>query len=175
MEIRFERDRLAALTPPVHPFDPCVILPGAVDKYQTVAFDGNRYSVPRRWAFRDVTVKGYVDRVDIVAEGTTVVASHSRSYAKHERVLEPRHFLIVLQRKPAALDHAPVYRDWQLPPAFADLRRDLETRLGLPTGTRHFIRILQLLAHHPVERVEQALSECRHDPSATSVTTAVER
>ena len=35
VEIRFERDRLAALTPPVHPFDPCVILPGAVDKYQT--------------------------------------------------------------------------------------------------------------------------------------------
>ena len=38
----------------------------AVDKYQTVAFDSNRYSVPRPFAFRMVTVKGYVDRVVIV-------------------------------------------------------------------------------------------------------------
>ena len=172
---RFERDRLAALAPPVHPFDPCVIHPGSVDKYQTVAFDGNRYSVPRRWAFRDVTVKGYVDRVDVVAEGTAVVASHSRSYAKHERVLDPRHFLCVLQQKPAALDHAPVYRDWQLPVAFADFRRGLEARLGGRTGARHYIRVLQLLAHHPVERVERALAEGGGDPTAVTITAAVER
>ena len=48
------RDRLAedlaAATPlPAHRFDPCVIHPAvAVDKYQTVAFDSNRYSVPGR-------------------------------------------------------------------------------------------------------------------------------
>ena len=38
----------------------------SLDKYQTVAFDANRYSVPRPWAFRAVTVKGYVDRVVVV-------------------------------------------------------------------------------------------------------------
>ena len=40
---------LAAATPlPTHWFDPCVIRPAVVvDKYQTVAFDNNRYSVPR--------------------------------------------------------------------------------------------------------------------------------
>ena len=53
--------------------DPAV----GVDKYQTVAFDRNRYSVPRPFAFRTVTVKGYVDRVVIVAEGQ-VVATHPR-------------------------------------------------------------------------------------------------
>ena len=53
---------LAAATPlPKHPFDPCVIDPAVgVDKYQTVAFDCNRYSVPRPFAHRMVTVKGYV-------------------------------------------------------------------------------------------------------------------
>ncbi len=60
---------LAAATPrPVHRFDPCVVRPAvAVDKYQTVAFDGSRSSVPRQFAFQMVTVKGYVDRVLIVA------------------------------------------------------------------------------------------------------------
>jgi len=56
----FEHDRAAAL--PARRFDPCVIQPGQVDKYQTVPFDRNRYSVRRRWAFRTVSVKGYVDR-----------------------------------------------------------------------------------------------------------------
>ena len=171
---RFEQDRLAALALPERPFDPCVIEAGTADKYQTVAFDGNRYSVPRRWAFRSVTVKGYVDRVAIVAEGSTVIATHPRSYGKKERIVDPLHFLCVLQRKPAALDHAPVYRDWNLPPSFAALRRDLEARLGPRTGARQYIRVLQLLAHHPVERIERALANTL-PPTAAAIEAAVER
>lgn len=158
--LRFERERQLARPVPMRPFEACVIGPGSVDKYQTVAFDGNRYSVPRRWAFRPVTVKGFVDRVEVVAE-YQVVATHPRSYGRSERVLDPLHFLAVLQAKPATLDHAPVYRDWALPPAFADLRRDLEARLGVRAGVRHFIRVLQLLARHPLERVEHAIQQVR--------------
>jgi hypothetical protein len=88
---------LAAATPlPKHPFDPCVIDPAVgVDKYQTVAFDGNRYSVPRPFAHRMVTVKGYVDRVVLVAEGRTV-ATHARSYQKQTLVLDPVHYRATL-------------------------------------------------------------------------------
>jgi hypothetical protein len=125
-----------------------------------VRFDHNAYSVPRRWAFRAVTVKGYVDRVEVVAEGQAV-ARHARSYGRGERVLDPLHYLVALGRKPAALDHAPVYRDWRLPPTFAELRRDLEGRLGPRVGGRHYIRVLQLLAGHPLARVEQAILLCR--------------
>jgi transposase len=133
--VRFEQDQATALPLPGHAFDACVMQPGLVDKYQTAPFDGNRYSVPRRWAFRVVTAKGYVDRVEIVADNQ-VIARHRRSYGRREKVLDPLHFLLVLQRKPAALDHAPVYRDWPLPPAFTELRRDLEARLGTVTGVR---------------------------------------
>jgi transposase len=173
---RFDADRTAALPVPAHPFDACVTQPASVDKYQTVRFDGNAYSVPRRWAFRPVTVKGYVERVAVVADGREV-ATHPRSYGRHERVLDPRHYLAVLDRKPAALDHAPVYRDWQLPPAFDQLRRDLEARLGRRTGARQYIRVLQLLASHPLDRVEQAIhaGRVRGDPTAARIADAVER
>ncbi len=133
--VRFTRDRAASLPVPAQRFDACVLQAGQVDKYQTVRFDHNSYSVPRRWAFRPVTVKGYVEHVAVVADGQ-VVAGHARCYGKGERVLDPLHYLVTLERKPAALDHAPVYRDWQLPAAFAELRRVLEQRLGAGTGAR---------------------------------------
>ncbi len=169
--VRFERDRAAALAVPARPFDACVFQPAQVDKYQTVRFDHNSYSVPRRWAFRPVTVKGYVDHVEVVAEGQ-VVARHARNYGRGEKVLDPLHYLVTLGEKPAALDHAPVYRDWQLPPAFAELRRALEQRLGPRAGARHYIRVLQLLARHPLARVEQAIAHCLRRGPADAATVA---
>jgi hypothetical protein len=170
---RFEQDRVAALSVPTHRFDPCVIQPAQVDKYQTARFDRNSYSVPRRWAFRTVSVKGYIDRVEVVGDGA-VVATHLRSYASGQKILDPLHFLGVLERKPATLDHASVYRDWPLPAVFATLRAALINHLGSGVGTRHYIRVLQLLANHPAERLEPVLAGClsRGELDATIVTAA---
>jgi transposase len=170
---RFEHDLATALPLPGRAFDPCVIQPAQVDKYQTVQFDRNRYSVPRRWAFRTVSVKGYVDRVDVVGDGTTI-ATHTRSYSGAQKVLDPLHFLGSLERRPAALDHAPVYRDWQLPSAFTELRNALVTRLGSCVGTRHYIRVLQLLTNHSISHIEGVVAGClsRGELDATIITAA---
>lgn len=165
---RFAEERAAAARLPGRAFDPCVEQAAVVaDKYQTVAFDGNRYSVPRLYAFGPVTVKGYVDRVVVVARGQ-IIASHPRSYGRHAPVLDPVHYLITLARKPAALDHAPVYRDWDLPAAFLTLRSELEQRHGVLAGARQFIRVLQLLGEHPQSRVERAIDECRCEHAGTA-------
>ncbi len=100
-----------------------------------------------------MTVKGYVDRVEVVERGQ-VVARHARSYGRDEQVLDPLHYLAALRRRPAALDHAPVLRDWQLPESFTRLRQRLEERHGRVAGGRHFVRVLLLLAEHPHERVQ---------------------
>lgn len=157
---RFERDRSAASPLPAYRFDPCIHRTACVDKFQTVRFDGNRYSVPRPWAFRTVTVKGYVDRVEIIAEAA-VVAGHVRSYDRDQQMLDPLHYLATLGRRPAALDHSSVYRDWRLPSEFNALRRSLEERHGAQGGGRQYIRVLQLLAQHPMERVQRAIQFCR--------------
>jgi len=154
---RFECERVKALSLPERAFDPCLAQPAKVDKYQTVRFDSNSYSVPRPYAFSTVTVKGYVERVAIVA-GDQVIAQHPRSYAHGVQVLDPLHYLVTLGRKPAALDHANVYRHWQLPAVFGELRSDLERRHGATAGARQYIRVLQLLAEHPVTRVERAIA-----------------
>src|SRR5258708_597184 len=156
---RFAHDQAKALPLPAHRFDACVTQPAQVDKYQTARFDRNRYSLPRTCAFRTVTVKSYIDRVEVVERGQ-VVARHARSYGRDQLVLNPLHYLATLQRRPAALDHAPVLRDWQLPESFTRLRQALETRHGPTSGGRHFVRVLQLLAEQPLELVQQAVQTC---------------
>ena len=173
---RFEQDRGAALALPQRPFDACLVVPAKVDKYQTVRFDNVSYSVPRAQAFQTVTVKVSVDQIAVVAAGQ-VVARHARSYHRGALVLDPLHYLATLARKPACLDHAPVYRDWQLPAAFAELRRSLEIRHGPSAGARQFIRVLRLLCEHPQERVERAiLSRAAGEaPSADAILLRVNR
>jgi hypothetical protein len=71
------------------------------------------------------------------------------------------HYLAVLDRRPAALDHAPVLRDWRLPESFLQLRQALETRHGPTAGARHYVRVLQLLAEHPLAQVQGAVETCQ--------------
>lgn len=157
---RFDHDRAVAIALPTHRFDPCIHQAGLVDKYQTVRFDGHRYSVPRNCAFRPITIKGYVDQVHVVADGH-VVARHTRSYEHGQQTLDPIHYLATLGRRPAALDHSPVYRQWRLPEEFEVLRHMLEQRHGPSAGARQYIQVLQLLAQHPLSRVQQAIGLCR--------------
>jgi len=171
---RFAEEQATAASLPDTRFDACVIRPAAsVDKYQTVAFDGTRYSVPRPFAFQMVTVKGYIDRVVIVSAGRTI-ATHERSLERGTPVLDPIHFLATLEHKPGALDHTPVYRDWKLPACFAAFRAALEAHHGAEPGARRFVRVLQLLSEHPLDRVQRAVEACQRD-HLTSAEAVIER
>jgi transposase len=156
---RFQQDKQSALPLPKHRFDPYVAVEVKADKYQTVRFDTNRYSVPRRWAFETVTVKAYPFHIRIVACDSQI-ACHKRCYQRNQQILNPLHYLAVLGRRPAALDHSNVFRNWQLPACFAELRQTFENRLGPFAAARHYIRILQLLAEHPLKRIQKAVELC---------------
>jgi transposase len=163
----FAEERARALPLPERAFDAAVSELRQVDKYQTVAWEKNRYSVPRRHAFAAVTVKAYVDRIEVLRDGK-LIAQHQRSYSQGEQVLDPLHYLTSLSVKPAYLDHADVYRNWRLPASFTELRQRFEERHGRLPGARHYIRVLQLLAEYPLACVEQAIAACRPDGVVTA-------
>ena len=145
---------------PRHPFEACVRSPVTVDKYQMVRFDNVGYSVPRQMAFKVVTVKGFINHVEVI-HNEKLVATHVRSYADGAEILDPRHYLITLTRRPGALDHSNVYRDWVLPECFAELRSRLEQRHGARSGVRHYARVLQLLGYHSVPQVATVIEQLR--------------
>ena len=161
--LKLDIQKSAAL--PRHPFEACVRSAVTVDKYQMVRFDNVGYSVPRQMAFKAVTVKGFINHVEVIFNDT-VVAKPIRNYQKGGEILDPLHYLTTLGRRPGALDHANVYRDWQLPECFAELRIRLEQRHGVRRGVRHYVRVLQLLSDHSVPQVAIAIEYLRSSGDA---------
>jgi len=163
---RFDVDLAHAAALPRHAFEACVWRAAVVDKYQSVRFDCVRYSAPAHLAFETVQVKAYVDRIELLAHGR-VVARHRRSYAPSSQVLDPLHYLALLKRKPAALDHSEVFSGWRLPACFERLRKALEAAHGPSEGARRYIRVLGMVSPHGVsavaESIEQALSRSMLD------------
>jgi hypothetical protein len=120
-----------------------------------VRYDRNDYSVPSAYGHRPVLVRGYVEEV-VIACGAEVIARHSRSYASSDFVFDPRHYLALLEQKIGALDQAAPLQGWDLPEAFATLRRLLEARMG-KAGKREYVQVLRLLETFRLEDVHAAV------------------
>ena len=74
-------------------------------------------------------------------------------------MLDPLHYLPLLERKPGSLDQARPFQGQPWGEEFALLRRELEYRLG-GDGTWQFIRVLLLMQEHPPELVRTAVQRC---------------
>jgi len=152
---RAAADRRALLPLPAEPFEAGRVDVVVVSKLSLCRFDGNDYSVPTRHAYQSLTAIGTIDRVRFGQRGA-VVAEHARCWGKKQTVLEPLHYLAVLQRKPGALDHGRPFVGWELPGCFARLRSRLEAS-DESDGTRQYIRVLRLLESHDLAAVTAAV------------------
>jgi transposase len=150
-------ERGSFLPVPTAPFAACRLEQRKVTSLSLVRFQQNNYSVPIEYAYREVTVKAFVDVVRI-AHREVIIACHERCYGKDEFIFDPVHYLPLLERKPGALDGARPFTSWELPGCFATLRRYLEARNGT-AGQREYILILQLLRDFPVTEVRRAIEK----------------
>lgn len=75
-----------------------------VDKYSTICFGTNRYSIPDHLIGRTVFVKIYSERIRIYY-ADKVLCQHMRAYDRNCWQLDLNHYLNTLGRKPGALAH----------------------------------------------------------------------
>jgi transposase len=156
---RLVHDRAALMPLPVVPYDASHKQACRVSSQSLVRYRTNDYSVPTQHAHQAVLVKGTVDWVDIYPVGKTErIAHHRRSYGKADFVVDPLHYLALLEMKPRALDQAAPLQDWALPAAFERLRQLLEARMG-QRGRREYIQVLRLLETFSIAQVEQAIGQ----------------
>ena len=154
---RLTADVAALRELPAVPLEPCEKRAARVSSTALVRYRLNDYSVPTRYGFQDVVVKGFVAEVVILCAGG-VVARHPRSYAEGAFIADPLHYLALIETKPNALDQAAALQGWDLPEVFQHLRHMLEARMG-NRGKREFIQVLRLLEAMPREIVTFAVTE----------------
>ena len=73
-----------------------------VDKYATISYHTNRYSVSDKLVGRFVDVKIYSSKLEFFYDNG-LVASHQRVYGKHQWEITIEHYLDTFKRKPGAL------------------------------------------------------------------------
>ena len=151
-----ERGHFLAL-PPI-PFAACRQQSTFASKQSTVRFGTNDYSLPVRWAHHPVQVKGLVDHIEIWT-CQQCVAIHPRSYGRHQYILDPFHYIPLLEKKPGGIHHGRPFKGEPWGADFACMRRELEYRYE-GEGTRKYIDILLLFTRYPIESVRQAVSLC---------------
>ena len=154
---RMERDLETLLPLPPVPYDACDKQGGRVSSLSLVRYRTNDYSVPVVYGYRDVLVRGYVDRM-VISCGSEVIARHPRSYQRDDFVFDPIHYLPLLEKKTGALDQAAPLQGWNLPEEFGTLQRLLESRMGR-RGKRELVQVLRLLESFRLEEVHRAVKD----------------
>jgi len=73
-----------------------------VDKYATISYRTNRYSVSDKLVGKFVDVKIYSSKLEVFYDNR-FVARHQRAYSKHQWIISIEHYLDTFKRKPGAL------------------------------------------------------------------------
>jgi transposase len=92
---RFGRERSLLRPLPAIPFDTDEVVPAVVSPHARIEFDGNRYSMPPRFARQTVLIHATRDHVCVLHQGQ-VVAQHVRCYQRRLLIVLPDHQLAAL-------------------------------------------------------------------------------
>ncbi len=128
--------------------------------YSQVDFDNNRYSVPVERRNQPLVLEAYPFRVRILSvEGA--VAEHARCFGQEQDIIDPLHYLPLLEERPGAFEHAIPVRRWRTawPPAYEELLAQLRQRWPEGRGVREFVAVLKLHSTYPARDVERAVQQ----------------
>ena len=150
---------------PERPFACCISREVTLNGYGQVSFDTNRYSVPAHKARKQLTLRAYPFQIEVLADNE-IIATHPRCYGRKEDILDPLHYLSLLEQRPGAFEHAQPLRQWRAtwPPIYETLLRSLRQQVPNESqAIRAFIQILQLHQEHDAELIELAIEQALGD------------
>ena len=154
----FADERSHFLPLPVELFPACVSFPVKPNGYSQVDLDTNRYSVPVDHGNAQLVLRAYPFRVEVLRDDE-VIASHPRCFGREQDLLDPLHYLSLLEQRPGAFEYAKPIRNWRKiwPQDYDRLLETMRTRMPMGRGVKEFIAILKLHKDHPASQVEQAV------------------
>ena len=155
-----DQERAHLLPLPSHPHPCCTLRPVHANGFGLVTFRTNRYSVPADHAHEALWLRAYVDRVEIT-NGNQALAVHTRCYKREQDILNPLHYLPLLEQRPGAWEQAKPILEWRQrwPEVYDVYLAALRERLSTSQATREFVRILRLHEDHSEETIACALQQ----------------
>ncbi len=140
------------LRPITAPFDGYFEQTSRVSSTCLVSYDRNRYSVPAEHAGQRISVRADANRIRVVADGK-LIAEHPRHFSRERLILDPWHYLPVLEKKPGALRNGAPFQDWALPASIGAVKDKL---LKSPQGDRAFVEVLLTMRQYGADLVTVA-------------------
>jgi transposase len=164
----FAEEQPRLLSPPQHSFPTDLVLPVCSAKTIYVRFDLNDYSIPPETVGRQLTLVASATQVRIL-DGAAEIASHPRTYDRHQEVLEPAHQQALQKAKRKIFHATPMGRLAQAVPESETLLDRAFTQgesAGSQTG-----QLLKLLDLYGAAALRRAITEAleRNTPRASSV------
>lgn len=118
VDIMLKEEQKALFMLPGYAFDPAKRATARVDRFSTIRFDTNNYSVPCEYCGKRVSIKARPEVVEVYFEGK-LIASHCRCFEKKKTIFDLKHYLSLLGRKGRSILYAkPVQNN--LPTYFLD-------------------------------------------------------
>lgn len=153
-----ELDKVHLLPLPNQDYPACVTRPVKANPYSQVVYDTNRYSVPNKYAGKQLVLRAYPFKIEVLSL-EAVIASHGRSFGREEDIFDPMHYISLLEQRPGAFEHAQPVRHWRKkwPASYEQLLRSLQENKPEGPGIREFISILKLHQSHSSDVIKKAV------------------
>lgn len=154
----FQQEKNHLLSLPNTAFSNIELLDTKVDKYSTARIENNRYSVPMQYCGLRVNALLYVDRIEIFRERKRIV-SHKRLYGSNKWILEPDHYLELIQQRPASFESARPIQQWrkQWPQSLERLLKRFCKKQDYSHGVKDFISVLMLYRDYSADDIKVAV------------------
>lgn len=139
------------LNPLMPDYDVSTLKEPRVDKYSTVCFENNRYSVPDTLVGEFVMLKAYTNKIYIY-HNKEIVAEHKRLFTLQKWSMNINHYKRTLLRKPGALKGSLAFE--QIEPTLRNIYNAF-----FKDKPKEFIEILDLIQEHGLQKIINSLEK----------------
>ena len=141
------------MTPlPRYRFDPSKNITARVDDFSTVRFDYNNYSVPVKYAGKEVSVKGYGNKVVMIYRNTEI-AKYPRCYGRKQTIYKLEHYIDLIEKRPRSVYNAKPVKN-----TLSTELLEIGKRLS---GPREMVKLLRLFVDHGEDKLMSAINNIK--------------
>ncbi|KAF1084654.1 Integrase core domain protein [Sporotomaculum syntrophicum] len=138
---------------PRYRFDPSKSITARVDDFSTVRFDYNHYSVPVKYAGKEVSVKGYGNEV-VMFHRNTEIARYQRCYQRRQTKYRLEHYIDLIEKRPRSVFNAK--------PVKSNISAELLEIGKRLSGPREMVKLLRLLVDYGEDKLMSAIDSIQN-------------